>query len=86
MLTSLYSLSHFPNWLVFPLRYTKTLELSGKLWVLVVFGPFRILRASLTWRFALSFCTFAIAFLTAKARCAIDADKGLYSVIRGYTL
>jgi hypothetical protein len=42
-----------------------------------------MLRALLTWRFACSFYTFAIAFLIAKARCAIDGEGGLCLVIRG---
>ena len=52
----------------------------------MVFGPFRLLRAVITCRFALIFWSSVIAFLIAAARCVTIGASKLYSVIRGYAL
>ena len=86
MLTSLYGPFYVPAWPVLPSRYTRTSKFRSSSWTLVVFGPFRLLRAVITCRFALIFWSSVIAFLIAAACYVTIGASELYLVIQGYAL
>jgi len=58
-------------------------KLNGRLWIAVILGLLRILRASTTWRSALSFLTSSIAFLRAAAYYITIGLGALDSTMRG---
>ena len=66
------------------LRQTRTSERIGKLSVDVVFGPFLIASASLTWRSAWRRRTSLVAARIALALLVTDSDRASILVIYGY--
>jgi len=81
ILSNLNRLVHLPLYLVLPLRYTSTSELRGRLWIMVIDGPFYWFSILLTYFFALILIIFSITFFIAAACCVIEGASRLSSLI-----
>jgi len=81
ILSSLNRLVYLPLCPVLPLRHTSTSKLRGRLWIVVIDGPFCWFSALLTCFFALIFTISSIAFFMAAARCVIEGAGGSISLI-----
>ena len=81
ILSNLNRLVHLPLCPVLPLRYISTSELRGRLWIVVIDGPFCWFSILLTCFFTLILTISSIAFFIAAARYIIEGASGLSLLI-----
>jgi len=72
---------HLPLCPVLPLRYISTSKLRGRLWIMVIDGPFYWFSVLLTCFFALILTISSIAFFIAATRYIIKGTGRLSSLI-----